>query len=124
MSLFLADENVDFPVITRLRGAGYRVQSVAEDCPSLDDTKVLDLALELSAILLTEDKDFRELVFRRRLMNSGIVLYRLPGFGPSDKAGRIVQAFATHSGLFPGRFTVISLDQIRVRPNLLPVRKS
>ena len=69
MTLFLADENVDFPIIARLRELDYSVQSIAEDCPSLNDTQVLQWALERDAVLLTEDKDFGELVFRRRLLN-------------------------------------------------------
>ncbi len=49
MTPFLADENVDFPIIARLRELGYKVQSIAEDCPSLDDTQVLQWALEREA---------------------------------------------------------------------------
>ena len=79
---------------------------------------VLQRALERQAVLVPEDKDFGELVFRQRKMNAGIVLYRLPGLSPAEKVLRISQAFATHSELFPGRFTVISPDQVRVRPNL------
>ena len=85
MTLFLADENVDFPIIARLRELGYRVESIAEDCPSIDDTQVLQWAFEREAVLLTEDKDFGELVFRQRLKNHGIVLYRLPGITPAEK---------------------------------------
>ena len=118
MTLYLADENVDAPIIDRLREVGYEVRSIAEECPGMNDTKVLQMALEMKAVLLTEDKDFGELVFRKRLMNSGVVLYRLPGLSPLERAERIVQAFTTHSSLFPGRFTVISSDQIRLRPNL------
>jgi len=118
MTIFLADENVDLPIIARLRELGYAVQSIAEDCPGVDDTWVLQCAFAREAVLLTEDKDFGELVFRRRLMNSGIVLYRLPGLSAAAKVERIVQAFSSHSELFPRRFTVISRDQIRVRPNL------
>lgn len=51
-------------------------------------------------------------------MNAGIVLYRLPGLSPTDKANRIIEAFQSHSELFPGRFTVIALHQVRIRPNL------
>lgn len=118
MSLYLADENVDFPILESLREQGYRVDSIAEDCPGLKDDEVLRLALERGAILLTEDKDFGELVFRLRKMNAGIVLYRLPGLSTTEKAARIVEAFQSHSDLFPGRFTVIALHQVRIRPNL------
>ncbi len=51
MTLFLADENVDFPIIARLRELDYSVQSIAEDFPSLNDTPVLQWALERDAVL-------------------------------------------------------------------------
>lgn len=82
MTLYLADENVDLPIIARLRELGYNVQSVAEGWPSLNDTQVLQWALERQAVLLTEDKDFGELVFRQRRMNSGSL--RLAGLPPAD----------------------------------------
>ena len=118
MTLFVADENVDYLILTNLREQGYSVESIAEQCPSLKDSDVLQWALERQAVLLTEDKDFGELVFRQRKVNSGIVLYRLAGLTSQQKAERIVQAFTTHSNVFSGRFTVISSDQVRVRPNL------
>lgn len=52
---------------------------------------VLQRALERQAVLVTEDKDFGELVFRQRKMNAGIVLYRLPGLSPAEKVLRISQ---------------------------------
>ena len=78
----------------------------------------MELAVEQQAVVITEDKDFGELVFRQRRMNAGVVLYRLAGLSPPERLERVVQAFDSHSELFPGRFTVISLDQIRVRLNL------
>jgi len=43
---------------------------------------------------LTADKDFGELVFRQRLLHSGIVLIRLAGLKPETKAELVVTAFA------------------------------
>jgi len=69
--ILLADENVDAPVVAALRAAGHRVDYVRELDPGIDDRAVLDLANATNALLLTSDKDFGELVFRRRMVNAG-----------------------------------------------------
>ena len=47
--------------------------------PGIDDERVLRLADSQGALLLTSDKDFGELVFRQRLLHSGVILFRLAG---------------------------------------------
>ena len=42
---------------------------------------------ESDSVLLTADKDFGELVFRQRLLHSGIVLIRLAGLKPENESG-------------------------------------
>ncbi len=71
---FLADEGVDRPIVDRLRQDGYTLLYVAEMAPSISDDEVLDLANEHSALLLTSDKDFGELVFRLGRINAGVVV--------------------------------------------------
>ena len=58
--IFLADENLDFPIISALRNAGCDVLSVSELSPSIDDNEVLKIANNENRILLTSDKDFGE----------------------------------------------------------------
>ena len=75
----VADEGVDRPVVERLRQDGHHVVCVAEMSPSAPDEEVLQQANAGSAVLLTADKDFGELVFRQGLVHSGVVLPRLAG---------------------------------------------
>ena len=49
----VADENVDRPIVERLREDGHAVLFVAETDPGVDDEVVLDRANELEAGLLT-----------------------------------------------------------------------
>lgn len=70
----VADESVDFRIIIRLREVGFIVFAIAEEMPSITDQSVLDLAYEKNALLLTEDKDFGDLVFRLQLPHRGILL--------------------------------------------------
>jgi len=63
----VANEGVDRPVVERLRQDGHDVVYVAELSPSITDEEVLQQANARSAVLLTADKDFGELVFRQRV---------------------------------------------------------
>ena len=66
----VANEGVDRPVVERLRQDDHDVVYVAELSPSITDEEILQLANARSAVLLTADKDFGELVFRRGLLDS------------------------------------------------------
>lgn len=84
----LANENLPRVAVDMLRLLGHDVLWIAEECPSVRDEYVLDLAVRESRVLLTQDKDFGELAFRRGLpATSG---GRAPSLGadsePSNRA--------------------------------------
>jgi len=60
---FLADESCDFAVVRALRSAGFDVVAVAEVVPRALDEAVIELAVLEDRIVLTEDKDFGQLVY-------------------------------------------------------------
>ena len=43
---FCVDESVDFPVVSFLRNKGFDIKSISEECPSLEDNKILNMALK------------------------------------------------------------------------------
>lgn len=88
---YLADESVDRGIVHALREAGHQVGYVADLWPGISDPEVLERARASGSVLLSGDKDFGELVFRRGAGCAGVVLFRLPGL--QDKARMAVQAF-------------------------------
>jgi predicted nuclease of predicted toxin-antitoxin system len=62
----LVDEGVDFPVVRHLRDRGYDVASVLEDDPGGTDKDVLARAVAEARLLVTNDKDFGEMVYRQQ----------------------------------------------------------
>src|SRR6516165_3389021 len=74
---WLADECVDAALVSQLRDAGQDILYVAEVASGATDAEVLRRARNDSRLLLTEDKDFGELLFRLKLAVSGLVLLRL-----------------------------------------------
>ena len=63
---FFADECCDTEMVASLRIEGHDVLYVLEEEPGLQDEVVLQRAYVERRILLTEDKDFGELVYRLR----------------------------------------------------------
>lgn len=75
---FLADESCDFAAVRALRAAGHDVLAVAETARGANDTLVIALARERARVLLTEDKDFGQLVYASGEGAAGVVLFRFP----------------------------------------------
>lgn len=116
---FVADENIDQPIVTRLRAAGHTVLAIAEMEPGVSDTVVLDIANQQGRVLLTGDKDFGDLVYRDRRYIFGIVLIRLAGLPAANKAEMVLSVIETHADKLPHAFTVISANNVRIRPHIV-----
>ena len=66
-------------------------------------------------LLLTVDKDFGELVYRLGRAHAGVVLLRLAGLSPEDRAEVVSAVFHDRAADLPGNFTVVEPDAVRVR---------
>lgn len=111
----LADEGVDRPIVEQLRRDGHDVIYVAEMEPGIPDDIVLQQANEHQALLITQDKDYGELVYRRGLAHRGVILIRLAGLPPQTKAAIVSKVLAARLNEMPGAFSVISPGIVRIR---------
>jgi predicted nuclease of predicted toxin-antitoxin system len=114
MKLFI-DENVSRLVVDRLRVDGHDLTLTQDVAFGRPDRELLALALQLGAIILTEDTDFGELVMREHLPSAGVVLLRLSGLARSLQPDYIAQTLATHGAALPGGFTVVTPTNVRIR---------
>ena len=112
---FLADESVDRQIVDALRADDHAVLYVTEMDPGISDNEVLDKAEKGSAILITADKDFGELVFRQQRITKGVVLVRLAGLLPSKKAEIASTMIKKHLDAIQNAFSVISPNALRIR---------
>ncbi len=85
---FLLDANVEYRLASFLISRQQDVQTIARDYPSsLADHQVLALAVQEKRILLTNDRDFGELIFRQLHAHCGVILFRLKN--TKDIAGKL-----------------------------------
>lgn len=111
----LANENFPGPVIRVLREMGHDVAWVKECMRGASDRDVLDRSREEGRILVTLDKDFGELAYRSGLPGPcGVVLFRLNGTDPNVDNARTIEALTSRED-WPGHFSVVHDDRIRVR---------
>jgi predicted nuclease of predicted toxin-antitoxin system len=116
MISFLADEHIPFTTIRILRESGYKVVSISEDRPSVDDDMILRLANAEGLVLITNDGDFGDLIFRDKVpFSSGLIYFRLDRFDPEEMAKLILYHIREYGAEFKGRFTVISRRKFRQR---------
>jgi predicted nuclease of predicted toxin-antitoxin system len=112
---FVADENVSGAVINRLRSEGHEVWSASEHMAGAADPFVLQTSVRLGALLLTEDKDFGELVYRLGAESGGVLLIRLRGLTPARKAAAVAAVVGEHGERLMGTYAVISPGLVRIR---------
>ena len=97
-----------------LAGEGHDVVTCGLDSPhALTDRQILAIAHREQRALLTNDKDFGDLVFRDRLPHAGVVLFRL-GYVPIEvRIALLRQALTDHADRMD-QFIVISPHGARV----------
>jgi predicted nuclease of predicted toxin-antitoxin system len=113
---FLADECCDAALVNSLRADGHDVLYVVETLSGADDDVILARAFSEHRVLLTEDKDFGELVYRLGRPTRGIVLLRFEVGDRALKVPRLQELLVREGNRLPGSFTVLEVDKVRIRP--------
>ena len=113
---FLADECCDAALVDALRDDGHDVLYAVESLRGAIDDELLARAFSERRILLTEDKDFGELVYRLRRPAYGIVLLRFDVADRALKVPRLRDLLEQEAERLPGAFVVLEADKVRIRP--------
>ena len=113
---FLADENISRLVVERLRATGFDVASVRETSPGAPDKDMLDTADSEDRVLVTEDRDFGELVVRQRLKVRGVILLELDRMTSAAEAELVAEIVRIHASKLTGNLLVVEPARVRVRP--------
>jgi predicted nuclease of predicted toxin-antitoxin system len=113
---FLVDESTGNAVTTFLRGLGHDVVDVSETMPQTDDEDILTTAVSESRVVVTNDKDFGELVFRSGQKHAGIILLRLRDESRANRVAVVRSVLEQCAGQILDHFIVATETHIRVRP--------
>lgn len=111
---FLADVNIEKPIIDFLRFSGYDVKWIPDyDCQMRDD-ELLALAETEKRILVTNDKDFGEFAYLQQRVGAGIILFRTHEFPSRKKVLLLRKLLIEHEGKLLRKFVVISKKTFRL----------
>lgn len=113
---FLADENVSRHVVERLRVDGLDVVSIGTTKSGASDKDILSTADGENRILITEDRDFGEVVVRQRLRVCGMILLELDRLSNFAEAELVAATISTHANKLAGNLLVIEPGRVRFRP--------
>jgi predicted nuclease of predicted toxin-antitoxin system len=114
---FLADENCDFAVVRALRAAGHDILAVAELSPRSDDRAVIDLAVQDNRVLLTEDKDFGQLVYANSQPSGGIIFIRFPANTRQTLPTALLKLIQERGDRLTDSFVVLAPGRVRIGRN-------
>lgn len=110
---FLLDVNVGKTVRRFLADQGYAVTSVIDIDPRMPDEDILRLAHRGKAVLITCDKDFGALIFKRRFPHNGVV--RLEDTTPDIQIEYLKTILKQHAGEISKNIIVAQNRIIRIR---------
>ncbi len=110
---FLVDECSGPALAQWLRGQGHDVFSVYEEARGMDDRDVVQKAFAENRILITNDKDFGERIYRERYPHRGVVLMRLDDERAAVKISTIRQLLAAYANQISEHYVVVSEERIR-----------
>ena len=110
-----ADENIAAQIVDQLRQLGHDVLYPPETRLSAEDDVWLEKARIEQRTLLTDDKDYGELVFRRKLPSAGVVLLRLHRLPLPERLRWLQSRWKRILSYPPASFVVVTEHRIRVR---------
>ena len=111
----LANENFPGPALRKLRAAGVDVVAVVENMPAAKDVEVLEFARTNGRWIVTFDRDYGELVFKRGVLPPPAIIYLRQEPYPAERPADIVLALLSNPSLAEGHMLVVSERGIRRR---------
>ena len=110
---FLVDECTGPVVASWLKDQNHEVFSVYDEARGLDDDEVIQKALDEERILITNDKDFGEKVYRDGRLHSGVILLRLQDERSTSKIRVLSNLLNMYSDRIPNSFLVVTEKRVR-----------
>ena len=88
--------------------------AICEVSPRAEDPEVLELAVGEGRVLLTEDKDFGQLVYAQGRASGGVLFLRYPSAARSQLAEDVVALVKQQGEGLRSSFAVVEPGRIRI----------
>lgn len=113
--MIIVDENVDFYWIKLLRKLSYELYVISEQCPGIPDKDIIKLVNKFGGILVTEDKDFGELIFANNLEKIAVIFMRYdqPNYEQVEKS--LIYCLKRHYTNPSKLYFTITKNKVRIR---------
>jgi predicted nuclease of predicted toxin-antitoxin system len=113
--LIIADENIDHQIIESLRKLGIEIYSIYENERGKTDIDIVKFSRIPPRIILTEDKDFGEMVFQNGIRNISVVFIRYSFLETNEIITTLQNLFLHSQNELFGKFTTVTTQKIRSR---------
>lgn len=110
---FIVDECTGPAVARWLGQQSHDVFSVFDLARGMEDEEIIDRAISENRIIITNDKDFGEKIFREGRFHNGIILLRLHDERPLMKIDVLSRLFHLYPDNISGSFVVVTEKAIR-----------
>ncbi|MBF2009428.1 MAG: DUF5615 family PIN-like protein [Chlorogloeopsis fritschii C42_A2020_084] len=110
---FLVDECTGPAVARWLRNQAYEVFSVYEEARGMSDDDVLQKAVDENWILITNDKDFGEKIYRDGRSHRGVIFLRLADERAVNKIETLQRLFESYAERLPDQFVAVTENRVR-----------
>ncbi|KCZ72785.1 hypothetical protein ANME2D_01220 [Candidatus Methanoperedens nitroreducens] len=111
---FLVDECTGPAVAQWLRRQNHDVTSVFDEIRGANDREIIQKACEQDRILITNDKDFGEIIFREKKQHKGVILLRLEDERAANKIAVLNRLLENYEKSLPGKFIVVTETTVRI----------
>jgi len=110
---FLVDECTGPRVARWLRDQGHDIFSVFDEARGIDDLRIIQKAYEETSILITNDKDFGEKIYREGHPHHGVILLRLGDERAANKIDVLSRLLKIYADKLPNQFVVVTETRVR-----------
>lgn len=110
---FLVDECTGSKVAQWLRVQNHEVFSVFDEARGMDDDRIIAKAFTENWILVTNDKDFGEKVYRERHKHRGVIFMRLESERAANKIEVLRRLLEGYADKLNDKFVVVTETRVR-----------
>ena len=112
--MIIADENLHQQLINILLDAGYKIFSIRNQLSGISDYEVASFAKYKQGLIITEDKDFGELVYAHNLIGISGIFLRYDKIDLSKISDSLLTIVGEYHSKSENYFITITATKIRI----------